>query len=606
MCGIVGHIGPSNSVQVVVEGLGRLEYRGYDSAGVSYLDRHGSLRIIKKEGMLDKLRSVLGDLSGFEAFSCIGHTRWATHGEVNDANSHPHTDGRISVVHNGIIENSDRLKEEIGDYTFKSATDSEVFLALVTGERERGMNLVEGLAAAFRKIEGNSAFVIIDGEGGDIFAVKRGAPLVCGIHEVGSEALVSSDPYALVGISDKLYFPEDGVICHLSAGNKNLINFYELDRSLSKRYLSRKQEISLETTDKGGFEHFMLKEIHEQPGLIRGLTGYYLDGEGVGILEDLASMSPNRFLIVACGTAYYAGMLVRDFIERHNRINCCVDLASEFRYRNPLLDVEDIGLFISQSGETADTLAAQFLCKEALVETVSIVNVEESTLYRNCQKNLVIRAGIEIGVASTKAFTQQALTGRLLSFAMGGGLGNRAKREALRDIFHLLAKKIDSILGRMDEIRSIARSIHGCKGFFFTGRGTYYPVALEGALKLKEITYVHAEGYAAGELKHGPIALIDETMVNIAIVGPELRDKTLSNMEEVRARKGVIVAIGPMEDAELRRKSDHFFPLDFAGLGDLAPLYVNVFNQLLAYCIAEFKGTDIDKPRNLAKSVTVE
>lgn len=604
MCGIVGHLGSSHSIELVLEGLKRLEYRGYDSAGVSFKGVGGELQIYKKQGKLANLVSFLGEKTKENSLSCIGHTRWATHGEVSDANSHPHTDGGISIVHNGIIENAEDLRGTLASegYKFLSQTDSEVFLALVSTELRKGTPIQQAITTSFSKLEGNSAFVILDSTTGDIWALKKGAPLVCGIHEVNSDALVSSDPYALVGFADKLYFPQDKVLCHLSGGNKNLINFYELSGEKSTRYASKKQEMSLESTDKGGFEHFMLKEIYEQPGLIRALTQYYFEGEGAATLDQLSKLKPNRFLISACGTAFYAGLVVRDFVERLNKIPCQVDLASEFRYRNPLIMKNDVGLFVSQSGETADTLAAQSLCKESGIKTLSIVNVEGSTLFRDCDSNLLIRAGIEIGVASTKAFTQQALTGRLLSHALGDG----HERNKLRDKYNLLATRIDELLSRVDDIKSIAESIHNYKGFFYTGRGAHFPVALEGALKLKEIAYVHAEGYASGELKHGPIALIDEEMVNIALVAPELLEKTISNVEEIRARKGKIVVIGPAGNSAAERVADYYFPLNYDGLEELSPLYANVANQLLAYYMARFKGTDIDKPRNLAKSVTVE
>lgn len=604
MCGIVGHLGSSHSIELVLEGLKRLEYRGYDSAGVSFKGSEGDLQIYKKQGKLANLVDFLGEKKDLNSLSCIGHTRWATHGEVSDANSHPHTDGGISIVHNGIIENADDLRSHLADqgYKFLSQTDSEVFLALVSTFLKKGLEIQKAIAQSFSELEGNSAFVILDSKTGDIWALKKGAPLVCGIHEVNSDALVSSDPYALIGYADKLYFPQDNVLCHLSAGNKNLINFYELSGEKSTRYNSKKQEMTLESTDKGGFEHFMLKEIYEQPGLVRALVQYYFEGEGKLALEQVAKLKPSRFLINACGTAYYAGLVIKDFVEKLNTIPCQVDLASEFRYRNPLILSGDIGLFVSQSGETADTLAAQALCKEKGISTLSVVNVEGSTLYRDCDANLLIRAGIEIGVASTKAFTQQALTGRLLAHA----LGDKLELSKLKERFNLLAARIDELLSRADDLKKIAESIYNYKGFFYTGRGSLFPVALEGALKLKEIAYVHAEGYASGELKHGPIALIDEEMVNVALVGPELLEKTLSNVEEIRARKGKIVILGPQDSRAAQKIADYYFPLNYQGLDELGPLYANVANQILAYYMARFKGTDIDKPRNLAKSVTVE
>lgn len=608
MCGIVGYIGPSqNSVQIVLEGLRRLEYRGYDSAGVSFIDENNHMQYYKKAGKLDNLKHEL-EGKNVIARTCIGHTRWATHGGVTDANAHPHNNETLSIIHNGIIENANELKKELMAHgvTFKSETDSESFLELVTFELKKGTPILEAISKSFKRIHGNSAFVILYPKTGEIFAIKRGAPLVCGINEITSEALVSSDPYALAGIVHKLYFPEDEVIVHLSGANKNLVNFYELDLTKTTRYLSKKQDMSVEVSEKGEFEHFMLKEIHEQPGLIRNLTSYYFAGEGKEALEKIATYKPSRVYISACGTAAYAGLVIRDYLEGINRIPANVELASEFRYRNPILKEGDVGIFVSQSGETADTLAAQSLCKKAGIKTLSIVNVEGSTLYRDCDDNLLIRAGVEIGVASTKAFTQQALTGRLMSAALAGDLKDESKKIQLSGKFALLAERIDKLLATSESIKSVAESIYNHKGFFYTGRGAYFPIALEGALKLKEIAYVHAEGYAAGELKHGPIALIDEDMVNVALVAPDLFEKTVSNIQEIKARKGVIVGVGPRGNQELQALSHYYIPLDFDGLDELAPLYVNVVNQLLAYYMAKFKGTDIDKPRNLAKSVTVE
>ncbi|MCO4792984.1 MAG: glutamine--fructose-6-phosphate transaminase (isomerizing) [Bacteriovoracaceae bacterium] len=607
MCGIVGHLGPQNSVELVLEGLKRLEYRGYDSAGVSFIDERDVLQNYKKSGKLENLIGFLGE-GPFVARSCIGHTRWATHGEVNDTNSHPHSNDQLSMVHNGIIENAPALKSELSSegFEFKSQTDTEVFLGLMTINLKKGMSFREAVTASFNKVEGNSAFVLIDPDTSDIYAVKRCAPLVCGINEGQSEVLVSSDPYALAGLVDKLYFPEDEVVCHLSSGNKNLLNFYELDGSKTTRYLSKIQDLSAAVSDKGDFDHYMHKEIHEQPELIRSLTHYYFAGEGVPALEKAIKEKPENIHLVACGTAYYAGLVIKDHIEKLNRIHCHAELGSEFRYKNPILGKKDLGLFISQSGETADTLAAQSLCKTNNLKTMSIVNVDGSTLFRDCDSNLLIRAGVEVGVASTKAFTQQVLTGMIYSAAMNGILDNPDRKKDMAAKFSLLAERVDKILSEENKIESIASEIHNYKGYFYTGRGVYYPIALEGALKLKEIAYVHAEGYASGELKHGPIALIDEEMVNVALVGPELYDKTISNIQEIKARKGIIVTIGPRGDEHLKEISDHFIELDFDGLDELSPLYVNIVDQLLAYFIAKFKGTDIDKPRNLAKSVTVE
>lgn len=604
MCGIVGHIGPKNSVDMVLNGLKRLEYRGYDSAGVCFADKKGNLTLHKKSGKLENLISLLKGVD-YASTCCVGHTRWATHGVVNDMNSHPHVGGQFALVHNGIIENADELREQLKakGYKFNSETDSEVFLVLLIEEFEITHNFRKAVSNAFKKVEGNSAFVVQKSDSREIITIKKGAPIVCGTNEATRELMVSSDPYALIGVVDKIYFPKDDVLCHLNSGEKNLLQFFELDGSESSRYEKKAQKMTLDTSEKGNFEHYMHKEIYEQPSLIENLSRYYNGPEGAEIFKKASEYSFKRVHIIGCGTAYYAGMLIKNFFERMLRIPTSIELASEFRYGQPLLLEGDMALFISQSGETADTLAAQKLCKDAGLPTFSIVNVEGSSLYRECSVNFLIHAGIEIGVASTKAFTQQVLTGRLLVESFTKGQGN--SEELIRK-FSILSQRIHELLEQEKLIKDVAMEIHKRKGFLYTGRGKYYPTALEGALKLKEIAYVHAEGYASGELKHGPIALIDEDMVNVAIVGHELYEKTLSNIQEIKARRGKIVTLGPVGDKNLMQLSDYFIPLNFVGLGELSPLYVNVANQLLAYHIAKSKGTDIDRPRNLAKSVTVE
>lgn len=605
MCGIVGYIGTQSAVDIIVEGLTRLEYRGYDSAGLCLKDKEQNLVQYKKAGKIENLKNVLegeGD-SILKATMAIGHTRWATHGGVTDFNAHPHGNELINVVHNGIIENATELRQELEaeGYKFHSETDSEVFLILTTKYKEQGMNLFKAVQTAFKQIQGNSAFVVMERDSTVMVAVKRGAPLVCGTNNKTKELFVSSDPYALVGYADELYFPEDEVFVCFNEDRKKMIRFYDIEGNVSTLYLKQKQSMDLEISDKGSFDHYMIKEIHEQPDLIDSFMNFYFHGSGKESLEKVASFDAKRIHIAACGTAWHAGLVIKNFIEKFIRITCTVDLASEFRYRDPLIFKSDVGLFISQSGETADTLAAQELCKEAGLPCISIVNTEGSTIYRNCDLNLLIKAGTEVGVASTKAFTLQCLTGYLASRRLETNDVSSYKPQ-----FELLSERIKELISREGEIKRIAHAIYRKKGFLYTGRGTLYPIALEGALKLKEIAYVHAEGYAAGELKHGPIALIDENMVNIALVGPELYEKTRSNIEEVKARKGVIVTIGPKGDEGLEKISDFYFGVDFVGLEDLSPLLVNVFNQLLSYYIAREKGTDIDKPRNLAKSVTVE
>jgi glucosamine--fructose-6-phosphate aminotransferase (isomerizing) len=603
MCGIVGYSGKRNGINIVLEGLSRLEYRGYDSAGICFQDGD-QLKIIKKEGKLENLKKILIDQKS-NSQHVIGHTRWATHGGVTDFNAHPHGDEKLAVVHNGIIENARDLKQTLlkEGFKFQSETDSEVFFVLLKKLTSKGIEIKKAIAEAFNLVKGNSAFVIIDKNLNSIYSIKRGAPLVVGENTIEGDIFVSSDPYALVGFTNKIYFPEDAVICegHF-AKTGNRLNFYELDGQQSLRFKLQEKELKLEVASKGEFEHFMLKEIYEQPALIKNLEHIYKSPQVIEKLKKIKSFNPKFIHIVACGTAWHAGLTFKKYLEDETGIRVNVEVASEFRYRNPILSKEDLAIFVSQSGETADTLASQELCKKAGLKTISIVNVEGSTLYRNCDENLLTFAGPEIGVASTKAFTQQVLTGFILAKSLN-------QKNDIQNSWVEISKlqtSFQDVLDRISEIKKIAKEIYNQKGFIYTGRGIDYPIALEGALKLKEIAYVHAEGYAAGELKHGPIALIDDRMVNVAIVTPELFEKTFSNAQEVKARKGAIVIIGPEKNEELEEIADFYFPLNLKGLSQLHPLLTNLVLQILAYEIAKLKGTDIDKPRNLAKSVTVE
>ncbi|MCY4523307.1 MAG: glutamine--fructose-6-phosphate transaminase (isomerizing), partial [Halobacteriovoraceae bacterium] len=521
----------------------------------------------------------------------------------NYQNAHPHSNGQVAVVHNGIIENAGKLKNnlKLSGFEFKSDedSDSEVFLGLITMEMAKGLDLKRAMINSFLKIEGNSAFVVQNKDSDEIYAVKRGNPLVCGVREDTEEISVSSDPYALMGMANKVYFPDDMTLCCLQ---KDMgLRFFDMDGNESKKYQIRRQNMNLTPAKKGTYEHFMLKEIYEQPELVRSLRDFYSTGEGRLCLQRIQEITPDRVYIIACGTAYFAGLCIRNYLESLSAIPCVVEFASEFRYKKSLFKKGDVALFISQSGETADTLAAQKLCKENGLKTLSIVNVEGSTLFRDCDANLPICAGTEIGVASTKAFSLMVLVGRLLAQAW------KDKSDVdLYKQFDVLADRMEVLLTDADSIKSIAENLYQHKAFFYTGRGQYYPIALEGALKLKEIAYVHAEGYAAGELKHGPIALIEKQVVNMAIIGPELFHKAFSNMQEIKARRGIIVGIGPRGNEDMQRESDFYIPLDFTNLDGLSPVYVNVVGQLFAYYLAYFKGTDIDRPRNLAKSVTVE
>lgn len=602
MCGIVGYCGSQDAIAPVLEGLSRLEYRGYDSAGISFQTPEG-IETLKREGKLENLMSVVAEKKP-KSHIAIGHTRWATHGQVNEVNAHPHQNETFSIVHNGIIENAGKLKTFLikEGFKFHSETDTETFLNLLTYNFRKTSSEREAIIETFKQIDGNSAFVVMRKGKNSIWAIKRSAPLVCGLNENTREVYASSDPYALVGFAEKIYFPDDATLCECNFENVgNEVQFFDLENQPSAHYKIQEKQVELDVVSKGHFEHYMLKEIHEQPALIKKLSDYYLRGEGREALNGAKTSFP-YIHIAACGTALHAGMVLKNFFESINNIRVNSDFASEFRYKNPVLNSEELGLFISQSGETADTLACQELCKESGLSTYSIVNVEGSTLFRNCDANFLIKAGVEIGVASTKAFTQQVLTGLLLSMSLAGKLDDKALESELST----LSDRIDDILSRSEEIKEIAEKIYQFNGFIFTGRGAQFPIALEGALKLKEIAYVHAEGYAAGELKHGPISLIDENMVNIALVTPDLFEKTFSNAQEVRARRGVMVVIGEEGNEELEEIADCYFGLNFDGLSHTQPVLTNVVLQLLSYYIAKLKGTDIDKPRNLAKSVTVE
>lgn len=600
MCGIIGYVGKKNAVEVIIDGLTRLEYRGYDSAGICLKNQDGHLVQHKRAGKLNNLVDFLVQKKP-DSHIGIGHTRWATHGRATDFNAHPHGNEKVNLVHNGIIENFQELREGLikEGWNFKSETDSEVFFALIA-KYLKG-SLEDAVVSAFREIRGNSAFVVME-EGSDkIIAIKRATPLVCGKSLSGEDLFISSDPYALLGHANEVFFPEDDVICVFDTKSKERIRFKELDGSTSKRFEIQKIGSDFQLSDRGIYDHFMLKEIYEQPYLIRKFINFYVKGDGRKQLEKIKDLKPKQFHLCACGTAWHAGLCIKNIIEKKNAIPVNIDIASEFRYRNPLISKEDIGLFVSQSGETADTLAAQKLCQDSDIKTLSIVNAEGSTLFRESDYNLIIKAGTEVGVASTKAFTLMVLTGYLFSLQLKGEDMEDAVKEIER-----LADRIKEVIDMSDQIKKISKKIYEKKGFFYTGRGKYFPIALEGALKLKEIAYVHAEGYASGELKHGPIALIDEGMVNIALIGPELYEKTLSNIEEVYARGGTMVVIAPEGRRELTKIGHHLISLNFSGLENLSPLLVNVATQLLAYYIALYRGTDIDQPRNLAKSVTVE
>lgn len=601
MCGIVGHLGTFNSLTIVLDGLEALEYRGYDSAGVSLIGRDGNIITAKKEGRLTNLRKEVANFKEIY-FAGIGHTRWATHGNVNQVNSHPHNGPGFSIVHNGIIENSSELKSELSleGYSFLSDTDSEVFVRLIEKLSKTEKSFEKVIYKAFSMIRGNNCIVILKEKERKIYAIKNNAPLACGVSDDEQNFFVSSDPYALQKYIDTIYFPENNVLSVLSLDEK--IQFLNSSLNESLNFKTEKNSLLSSENDKGKFEHFMLKEIWEQPNLI----DQYKINIANQINEKFLTKVPKRISIVACGTAYYAGLFAKNVIESICRIPVSVDMASEFRYADPVVNEDDLAIFISQSGETADTLAALQLCKDLGVATLSILNVAHSTIYRESDFHMMIHAGPEIGVASTKAFTLQCLTSLHLAGKLKKLIDGKSIDSSFNKLSTLLSKKIEEILNRTAEIKEIAEQIHTQSGFFFTGRNKNFPIALEGALKLKEIAYVHAEGYASGELKHGPIAMIDEGIINIAYIDDTLFEKTLSNIQEIKTRKGVILTIGSTNTPELEKISNYRFQIDVSELGLLSPLALNVFGQLLSYYVAKHKGTDIDKPRNLAKSVTVE
>ncbi|PZF77014.1 glutamine--fructose-6-phosphate transaminase (isomerizing) [Aestuariivirga litoralis] len=608
MCGIVGILGKEPVADNIVEALRRLEYRGYDSAGVATLTSHGIERR-RAVGKLKNLASLLAR-EPLEGTSGIGHTRWATHGGVTETNAHPHTVGDVVVVHNGIIENFRALKDELiaDGAVFTTQTDTEVVAQLLSREMKRGRAPREAVKAVLSRLHGAFALAILfKGENDLMIAARNGPPLAIG-HGNG-EMFVGSDAIALSPFTNRITYLEDGdwaVLTHHS------VEIHDADGKPVKRPMSFSQASTM-LVDKGNHRHFMAKEIEEQPEVIGHTLAEYVDfAEGtVRVPEklpfDFAAL--DRITITACGTASYAGLTAKYWFERIARLPTEVDIASEFRYREAPLPKNGLAIVVSQSGETADTLAALRYCKQQGQHTLAIVNVPESTIARESEMVFRTYAGPEIGVASTKAFTCQ-LTALACLAILAGKLRGTLTLEQERELVSALImapRQMTEILKEEKHIADVAREIANARDVLFLGRGLNYPIALEGALKLKEISYIHAEGYAAGELKHGPIALIDEN-VPVIVIAPhdELYDKTISNMEEVAARGGKIVLLTDdhgMTDNEhkafrsIRVPKAHPF---------VSPLLYAVPVQLLAYHAAVFIGTDVDQPRNLAKSVTVE
>jgi glucosamine--fructose-6-phosphate aminotransferase (isomerizing) len=610
MCGIVGYVGTRSCLPILVEGIKRLEYRGYDSAGVA-IQVGDELKIVKAAGKIRELerRLVSNPVSGTAG---IAHTRWATHGEPTDLNAHPHSDGsnHLALVHNGIIENYQVLKSalEADGHRFRTQTDTEVLAHLIEKYLKRGLDLERSVGAALRQVEGTYGIAVMyDGEPGTIVGARKGSPLVVGIAD--GEYFLASDVAPIVEHTRQVVYLDDGEMAVLSPDGFHTatIAHEPVDKAVHE------VDWDLGQIEKSGYDHFMLKEICEQPDSVRNSLRGHLDlQEGLARLGGL-NLTPEqmrgirRIIILGCGTSWHAGLIGEYMLEEYARIPVEVEYASEFRYRNPILDPGTLVLVISQSGETADTLAAMREAQRKGAKALGIVNVVGSTIARESDGGVYLHAGPEIGVASTKAFTSQVTVLSLITLALG------RQRELARETGIALARELDSIPGKIEEIlrrkdkvQEIARAFGHHNNFIYLGRGYNFPVALEGALKLKEISYIHAEGYPAAEMKHGPIALIDENMPVVFICTRDSAyDKVVSNMSEVRARKGRILAIATEGDEEVAARADHVIYVPQT-LPMLQPLLSVIPLQLLAYDVAVQRGCDVDQPRNLAKSVTVE
>lgn len=614
MCGIVAYIGKNEAYPVVIKGLKRLEYRGYDSAGVALL-HHGQLNVYKRVGKVQNLQDFAAeqDRGGHAG---IGHTRWATHGEPSDVNSHPHTsmDGKIALIHNGIIENYDVLKKELvkNGYIFKSETDTEVVVHLIDYiQKKENVWFGEALRLALNHVVGAYAIVAMSSDYPNrLVAARKSSPLVVGIGADGAY-YCASDATPIVEYTKKVVYlnDEEVAVIDLEEGLK----LYDI-ADQQKTPFFQELELELEALEKGGYEHFMLKEIHEQPRSIQDCFRGRLNSEEAwvalgGIREyEQKMISANRLIIVACGTSWHAGMVGEYLIEDLARINVEVEYASEFRYRNPILNENDVVIAISQSGETADTLAALELAKSKGATILGICNVVGSSIARITDAGSYTHAGPEIGVASTKAFTAQVtvLTLMALSLANRKGTISESKFRQLLAELEAIPDKVKRVLETDADIEKISAIYKDAANALYLGRGSSFPVALEGALKLKEISYIHAEGYPAAEMKHGPIALIDENMpiIVIATQGTSY-EKVVSNIQEVKARKGKVIAIVTEGDEHVRHMADHVIEIPEVD-EFLVPLLATIPLQLLSYHIAVMRGCNVDQPRNLAKSVTVE
>jgi glucosamine--fructose-6-phosphate aminotransferase (isomerizing) len=622
MCGIVGYVGKKRVVPVIIEGLKKLEYRGYDSAGIAVAGDNGGLQIRRAEGKLRNLEEVIR-LKPLDGTYGIGHTRWATHGRPTEENAHPHRDctGKIVVVHNGIVENYMPLKKKLLEegHKFTTETDTEVIAHLIERSMKQGggkIPLEEAVRRTVKQLSGVFALAIIsEDEPNKIVAARNGPPSVIGLGK--DEYFVASDIPAILSHTRDLFFLGDGDLAVITPDGVKLTDF---DGKPVKREVQRITWDPI-MAEKGGFKHFMLKEVYEQPRAVRDTSLGRVSQDSGKVFLDEMDISEQEFKdfkkvqITACGTSWHAGLAGKFMIERLARLPVEVDYASEYRYRDPITGADELTVLITQSGETADTIAAQREAKAKHSKTLAVCNVVGAMIAREAAGTIYTHAGPEIGVASTKAFTAQLTALFLLALHLGelrGTLSTEDAKRLMRELT-LIPGKLESLLTRDEEIEELAKQYHRVQDFLFLGRGIHYPIALEGALKLKEISYIHAEGYPAGEMKHGPNALIDENLPVVIIATKDDNDpnsvlryeKTISNLKEVKARSGVVIAIATEGDEEIKESADHVVFIPQAP-EVLAPILEIVPLQLLAYHIAVRRGCDVDQPRNLAKSVTVE
>jgi glucosamine--fructose-6-phosphate aminotransferase (isomerizing) len=614
MCGIVGYIGKKDAFPILIKGLRRLEYRGYDSAGVALINDNGNLNVCKTKGKVDDLVEYCSDKNVSGSVG-IAHTRWATHGEPSSVNAHPHysESKNLAIIHNGIIENYADLKEKLHakGVSFRSDTDTEVLVQLVEYVMERKqLDLLTAVQVALYQVIGAYAIAIIDKRHPDqIIAARKQSPLVVGIGK--DEFFLGSDASPIVEYTDKVVYLEDGNIAVLHLGEElRVVSILGEEQELT----IKKVDINLGQLEKGGFPHFMLKEIFEQPDCLtncmRGRVNVDTDNVVLSAVIDYKQqlLNAKRFIIVACGTSWHAGLIGKQMIEQFCRIPVEVEYASEFRYRNPVITKDDVVIAISQSGETADTLAAVQLAKESGAFIYGICNAIGSSIPRATDTGSYIHVGPEIGVASTKAFTGQVTVLTMLALALAKEKGTVSSEDYMHIVkeLHEIPAKIKEVLKLNDRIADLSRTFTYARNFLYLGRGFSYPVALEGALKLKEISYIHAEGYPAAEMKHGPIALIDSDMPVVVIATHNgMYEKVLSNIQEVKARKGKVIAVVSKGDDTISRIADEVIALPDT-IECLEPLLATIPLQMLAYHVAVCKGLNVDQPRNLAKSVTVE